>query len=83
MLKLSKESGCDRIKDWMKGVQNHLYWCTTSTKQGFEAMILAKWKSLMQHIANRHKDHPDSLFASCTHEVLESRKWIKIGILSI
>jgi len=83
MLMFSKQSGCAQIMDWMKGVRNHLYLCATSSKQGFEAMILAKWKSLMQHIANTHKDHPDSLFASCVHEVLKPRKWIKIGILSM
>ena len=35
MLKLSKQKGCKRIGNWMKGVRNHLYWCATSTKQGF------------------------------------------------
>lgn len=79
MLKLSKESGCDKIKDWMKGVRNHLYWCVTSTKQGFENMILAKWKSFIRHVSNNHDDVPDSLFAKCAHTVLEPRRWIKIG----
>ena len=36
----------------MKGVRNHLYWCATSTKQGFESLILAKWKSFICHVAN-------------------------------
>lgn len=79
MLKLSKESGCDKIKDWMKGMRNHLYWCVTSTKQGFENMILAKWKSFIRHVSNNHDNHPDSLFAKCAHTVLEPRRWIKIG----
>lgn len=79
MLKLSKGSGCDKIKDWIKGVRNHLYWCATSTKQGFGNMILAKWRSFMRHVANKHEGHPDSLFAKCAHEVLEPRRWIKIG----
>ena len=80
MLKASKFVGCDRIKDWMKAVRNHLYWSATSTALGFEEMIVAKWKTVVQHIANRHVDHPDPLFKVCAHgEYIEKRKWIKIG----
>ena len=42
LLKASKEKGWETIQDWIKGVQNHLYWCTTSTRQGFQEMITAK-----------------------------------------
>ena len=79
MLKLSKENGCHKIKDWMKGGRNHLYWCATSTKQGFESLILAQWRSFfISHVANKHDDHPDSLSTKCAHGVLEPRRWIKI-----
>ena len=81
MLKTSKFKGFEIIKYWMKGVRNHLYWCTASTKPGFEQMIVAKWKSIVQHIANRHNNHPDPLFKNCVHgEDIERRKWIKIGL---
>ena len=80
MLKLSKQKGCERIGDWIKGVRNHLYWCATSTKQGFQAMIAAKWKSLMRHVANKHDGHDNSLFKKCAHEEIDRRKWTKIGI---
>ena len=81
MLKASQESGCSIIKEWMKGVRNHVYWCVTSTKQGFENLIIAKWKSLMRHVANKHQDHPDSLFPECAHDdEIQPRKWIKIGM---
>ena len=62
LLKLSKEKGCERIAKWMKAVRTHLYWCATSTKQGFEELILAKWKSFMNHVTNTHENHPDPLF---------------------
>ena len=52
MLQLGKEKGCEKIADWVKGVRNHLYWCVTSTKEGFQEMITAKWKSFMEHVAN-------------------------------
>lgn len=80
MLKLSKENGCHKIKDWMKGVTNYFYWCATSTKQAFESLILTKWKSFVCHVANKHDDHPDSLFMWCTHGVLNPCTWIKIDI---
>lgn len=83
MLKASQESGCGVIKEWIKGVRNHVYWCANSTKQGFENLILAKWKSLMRHVANKHQGHPDTLFPECAHDDdIEPRKWIKIGTYS-
>ena len=41
----SKESGCEILKSWLKGVCNHLYWSVQSTKLGFGELIEAKWKS--------------------------------------
>ena len=79
LLSASKEKGCEIIKDWMKGIRRHVYWCATSTKDGFEALILAKWTSFMRHVANKHSDHPDPLYKQCHHGDLEPRKWIKIG----
>ena len=68
------------FRKWQKGVRNHLYWCTTSTKQGFESLILAKWKSFICHVANKHDHNPDSLFTTCAHGVLDPHRWIKIGM---
>ena len=79
MLKASQEQGCEPIKEWMKAVRNHLYWCATSTRPGFQELIIAKWQSFMRHVANKHEGHPNSLFPKCAHEELEPRKWIKIG----
>lgn len=79
LLKASKEKGCERIARWIKAVRRHMYWCATSTKEGFGAMILAKWNSLLWHISNKHTDHGDNLFQSCAHGELSKRKWIKVG----
>ncbi|XP_028394430.1 uncharacterized protein LOC114518617 [Dendronephthya gigantea] len=49
------------------------------SKIGGKSLILAKWKSLIQHIANKHEDHPDRLFPKCAHGETEKRKWIKVG----
>ena len=45
-------------------------------------MILAKWKSLLHHISNEHKEHPDPLFQECAHDDdIEPRQWVKKGVL--
>lgn len=78
----SKQKGCEIIGSWIPAVRNHLYWCSTSTKEGFQAMILAKWKSLLHHISNDHTGHPDILFQECAHDGdIEPRDWIKKGII--
>lgn len=80
MLKLSKQKGCERISQWIKGVRNHLYWCATSTKQGFKELIAAKWLSLIRHMSNKHDNHQNPLFDKCAHEAdIDKRKLIKIG----
>ena len=36
----------------------------------------------MQHVSNKHKNHPDKLFGQCAHDDnTEPRKWIKVGML--
>lgn len=80
VLKVSRENGCGLLKEWAKSIRNHLYWCVTSTKAGFSAMIVAKWLSFMRHISNRHSNHPNKLYDKCCHgEITEDKKWIKIG----
>ena len=79
MVAASKEKGCERIGKWTKAVRNHIYWCSTSSIKGFSNLTLAKWKSFMRHVANKHDHHLDPLFPKCAHEELENRKWIKVG----
>lgn len=79
LVKACKEKGCEIISYWIQGIKKHLYWCATSTKAGFEALILAKWMSFLRHVANKHSDHPNALYKECNHGQLERRKWIKIG----
>ena len=80
LLAASKEKGCEVIGEWIKAVKNHIFWCSTSTQPGFQELILAKWKSFMQHVSNKHSGHPDTLFGECAHDDnIEPRKWIKVG----
>ena len=79
VLQASKEKGNEKIQGWLKGIRNHLYWSALSTKQGFGDLIVAKWKSIMRHIANKPANHPDPLFRTCAHGELERRDYLKIG----
>ena len=80
LTRASKEKDCGLIGEWITGIRNHLYWCALSTPQGFGEMILAKWMSLLRHIADKHHNHPNPLFPCCAHGDIDKRKWIKIGI---
>ena len=75
-----QEKGFEVLKLWLKGIRKHLYWCALSTKQGFGELIVAKWISLMRHIANKHDEHPNQLYNKCAHVELEPREWIPIGM---
>lgn len=79
MLKVSKEQGCQVIAEWTRGVRSHIYWCATSTKTGFQKLILAKWTSFYRHVEDKHTDHPNDLYKQCNHGNLEDREWIKNG----
>ena len=84
MFAASKQKGCELISDWIAAVRNHVYWCCTSTKEGFQTMILAKWKSLVQHMSDNHTGHPDVLFPKCApDDSIEQREWIKKGVILI
>ena len=46
-----------------------------------KTLIAAKWRSLMQHVANKHDNHGSPLFQKCAHDdEIENRRWIRIGI---
>ena len=54
--KLSKLKGFDIITDWIQPCINHLHWSATTTFSGDGNLILAKFKSFLGHIVNKHKD---------------------------
>ena len=84
ILKASKKKGYEVLKEWMRSIKKHLYWCALSTSQGFGALIVAKWKSHLRHISGKHDNHPDTLFPKCAHgELDKERKWIKVGKIAI
>ncbi|KAM7428204.1 hypothetical protein ABFA07_020777 [Porites harrisoni] len=79
LLQVGKESGCELLVKWQRAIKNHLHWCATSTKLGFGELILAKWKSIVRHVCNKHDNHPDPLFRQCVHGPTSRRYWLKKG----
>ncbi|XP_066272311.1 uncharacterized protein [Branchiostoma lanceolatum] len=70
---LSKRRGCQELKPWVRSIINHLYWAVISTPAGSGDVIVAKWKSVLEHIHNRHGGF-GGLFPACTHGPLEGRE---------
>ena len=48
--------------------------------EDFQDLVVAKWKSIARHVANKHEDHGDEMFTKCAHDAIEPRRWIKIGM---
>ena len=71
--KLGKERDCQEVKGWRKSSINHLYWCSSSSQSGEEAV--AKWCSITNHVQNVHQ-HSNELFPNCAHSLLTNRAWL-------
>ena len=72
--RLAKTKECSVIGDWIQSITNHLYWSTATASNGDD--IVKRWKSLMDHICNKHDD--------CYHDPLDMqeerrKKWIISG----
>ena len=78
--KLAKQKGCELVGEWQKSIINHLYWSVSSTADGDEDVIRAKWLSLDNHLHNKHRNHGTTHFRKCNHGRLGRRnrkKWFK------
>ena len=64
------------VNDWIKSITNHLYWCAASSPEGNGNEMLIRWKSLMEHICNKHDE--------CYHLPLgveeRLKRWFQPGI---
>ena len=80
LTKISKIAGCEAVLQWIKPCTNHLFWSATSTFSGNGLVILAKFKSFLHHVINKHSNLPDRLFDKCAHDAdIADRKWLKEG----
>lgn len=78
---IAKEKDCEVLQPWINSIVNHLYWCVVSSPPDSPNLILAKWKSVLNHVLNKHRGHDDVLFPKCAHARLTGRqakkKWLK------
>lgn len=80
LTKIAKEKDCSSLDDWITPCQNHFLWSATSTSSGDGNLILAKFKSFLYHIVNKHKDLPIPLFNKCAHGDIAHRRWLDEGM---
>ena len=76
--KLAKYKDCDMANDWIKRITNYcIYLCAESSTEGNGSKMAIKWKSLMEHICDKHDE--------CYHLPLgveeRRKKWLQPGIL--
>lgn len=82
MRALAKKLKVDDITQWTKSIINHLYWAILSTPDNDKELMLSKWLSVINHIANIHY-HPQDNFPRCLHEPGLERNYLDAGKLSI
>ncbi|KAH6944771.1 hypothetical protein HPB50_004975 [Hyalomma asiaticum] len=67
----------ESVIGWRKTIVRHLYWCAANS-HGYEKLFLARWLSILRHVANVH-NHPDPLHPSCIHGQIPERDWLIEG----
>ncbi|XP_046855113.1 uncharacterized protein LOC124448146, partial [Xenia sp. Carnegie-2017] len=81
--KLTKKAnikGNDDLTHWIKSNSNHLWWCSASCNKNAEELV-EKWKSVLNHISNKHFWKGNTYFHQCCHQQLTERetkqkKWL-------
>ncbi|XP_078697815.1 uncharacterized protein LOC144925606 isoform X2 [Branchiostoma floridae x Branchiostoma belcheri] len=69
---------------WLKAISTHLWWCS-STCGNDEVILCEKWRSVANHVANRHEGFEENhTFTECEHLPLSEEdradiKWLKPG----
>ena len=77
---ISGKRNCAIVADWDTSIRRHLYWCATSTPDGNEDMVAAKFSSYINHVHNIHHGHNEH-YQDCMHADLVpgARRWIEEG----
>lgn len=68
------------MKKWLTELnldcEIHLNWRATSSHNGNDIVIWAKFKVFMSHIVNRHSNLDDPVFNKCAHGEIGPKKWL-------
>ena len=78
---VSKLKDCELAGKWKRSIVNHVYWSAVSTPDGDGDVMVAKFRSMTNHIRNIHvhEDH-SALFPQCAHgDDYPQREWMNEG----
>ena len=73
----AKQKGCEQLAPWIQSISNHLWWCA-ATCNGSVQLLREKWKSVLDHVANKHKWSGNTLFHQCCHRRISSSEAKKV-----
>ncbi|KAL2093122.1 hypothetical protein ACEWY4_010434 [Coilia grayii] len=76
---ISKQKDCEKLKKWMKSINNHIYWTAAGSTSGPER--IAKWAAILNHVRDVHT-HEDPLYPKCEHAIrktTDKSKWLQAG----
>ncbi|XP_056439643.1 uncharacterized protein LOC130376789 isoform X1 [Gadus chalcogrammus] len=77
LLAISKQKDGEKLKKWMKSINNHIYWTAAGSTSGPER--IAKWTSILNHVRDVHV-HEDPLYPKCEHAIRQTSdrsKWLQ------
>ncbi|XP_061190950.1 uncharacterized protein LOC133199083 [Saccostrea echinata] len=83
LLSLSKEKDCEHLREWIKSLENHLYWVPSSAPDDEDNELKwEKWTSITNHVQNIHKGN-EQRFQRCEHGDLDPtakrKRWLRPG----
>ena len=79
----AKQRGCEELLPWIQSISNHLWW-SAATCNGNVQLLREKWKSVLDHVSNKHKWSGNTHFHRCCHRHISSSEakkicWLKPG----
>ncbi|XP_056432858.1 uncharacterized protein LOC130371195 isoform X4 [Gadus chalcogrammus] len=77
LLAIRKQKDGEKLKKWMKSINNHIYWTAAGSTSGPER--IAKWTSILNHVRDVHV-HEDPLYPKCEHAIRQTSdrsKWLQ------
>ena len=81
--KKSKKKEFQELSLWIQAVSSHFWW-SIATCDGNYDMLIEKWTSIVNHVANKHSWRGAKHFKKCAHHKLSRREmkekiWLKLG----
>ena len=69
--------GCEELAAWIQLISNHLWWSAETCNDSLQ-LLREKWKSVWDHVFNRHKWSGNTHFHRCCHRHISSSEANKI-----